>query len=49
VLLVPQMYNARRFNVSLDEFPRLVAVTDRCNELPAFRKAAPEQQPDAAS
>jgi len=48
VLLVPQMYNARRFDVSLDEFPRLVAITDRCNALPAFRKAAPEQQPDAA-
>ena len=49
VLLVPQMYNARRFNVSLDDFPKLVAITDRCNELPAFKKAAPEQQPDAAS
>jgi len=49
VLLVPQIYNARRFNVSLDEFPRLVAIAERCNELPAFRKAAPEQQPDAAS
>ena len=49
VLLVPQMYNARRFNVSLDDFPKLVAITDRCNELPAFKKAAPERQPDAAS
>ena len=49
VVLVPQMYNARRFNVSLDEFPKLVAITDRCNELPAFKKAAPEQQSDAAS
>ena len=48
-LLVPQMYNARRFSVSLDEFPRLVAITERCNELPAFKKAAPEYQPDAAS
>lgn len=48
-LLVPQVYNARRFNVSLDEFPRLVAITGRCNELAAFKKAAPEYQPDAAS
>ena len=47
-LLVPQMYNARRFNVPLDEFPRLVRIVDACNELAAFRKAAPEQQPDAA-
>ena len=46
--LVPQMYNARRFNVPLGEFPKLVATTDACNELSAFKKAAPEQQPDAA-
>ncbi len=47
-LLVPQVYNARRFQVPLDAFPKLVAATDACNELPAFVKAAPEQQPDAA-
>ena len=45
-LLVPQMYNARRFDVPLDEFPRLVAVADACNELQAFIDAAPENQPD---
>ena len=48
VLLVPQMYNARRFDVPLDEYPRLVAVTDACNELKAFIDAAPENQPDYA-
>jgi len=47
-LLVPQIYNARRFKVPLDEYPRLVAVTDACNELQAFRDAAPENQPDCA-
>jgi len=47
-LLVPQVYNARRFKVALDAFPRLVAAVDACNELDAFKKAAPEQQPDAA-
>jgi maleylacetoacetate isomerase len=47
-LLVPQMYNARRFKVPLDEYPRLVAVTDACNELQAFIDAAPENQPDFA-
>lgn len=46
VLLVPQMYNARRFGVPLDGYPRLVAVTDACNEVQAFRGAAPEKQPD---
>jgi maleylacetoacetate isomerase len=47
-VLVPQMYNARRFNVPLDEYPRLVAIADACNELQAFRDAAPENQPDYA-
>ena len=46
-LLVPQVYNARRFNVALEEFPKLVAIVDRCNELHAFRDAAPEAQTDA--
>ena len=45
--LVPQVYNARRFKVPLDDYPRLVAVTDACNELEAFIQAAPEQQPDS--
>ena len=48
-LLVPQMYNARRFNVSLDGFPKLVAIAERCNELQAFRDAAPESQTDAVA
>jgi maleylacetoacetate isomerase len=47
VLLVPQVYNARRFKVPLDDFPRLIAAADRCNELQAFRDAAPEAQIDA--
>ncbi len=47
-LLVPQVYNANRFRVSMDAFPKLVASVDACNELDAFKKAAPDQQPDAA-
>ncbi len=47
-MLVPQVYNARRFDVPLGDFPKLIAATDACNELEAFKKAAPEQQPDAA-
>ena len=47
-LLVPQMYNARRFSVPLDAFPRLVAAADACNQLQAFVDAAPENQPDYA-
>lgn len=47
-VLVPQMYNARRFGVDLDKYPALVAVDARCRELDAFARAAPEQQSDAA-
>ncbi|MCH9004213.1 MAG: maleylacetoacetate isomerase [Proteobacteria bacterium] len=47
-LLVPQMYNARRFEVALDDYPKLVAAVDHCNELQAFNAAAPEQQADAS-
>ena len=46
--LVPQVYNARRFKVALDDFPRLIAVTDACNALEAFMQAAPEQQADSS-
>lgn len=45
--LIPQVYNARRFTVPLDDFPRLIAVTDACNEIDAFVQAAPEQQADS--
>ena len=47
VLLVPQVYNARRFNVPLDNYPGIVWVTDYCNRHAAFDKAKPENQPDA--
>jgi maleylacetoacetate isomerase len=45
--LIPQVYNARRFKVPLDDYPRLVAITDACNELEAFKQAAPERQTDS--
>jgi len=47
VCLVPQVANARRFNVPLDAFPKIVAVDAACLALPAFDKARPENQPDA--
>lgn len=47
VLLVPQVYNARRFDIPLQDFPHLTRVVDHCNTLPAFISAAPEQQPDS--
>jgi len=45
--LIPQMYNARRFEVSLVAYPKLRAVEAHCNSLPEFSAAAPESQPDA--
>lgn len=47
VCLVPQVYNARRFKVPLDSYPKIVAVDAACNKLAAFDKARPENQPDA--
>jgi len=46
--LIPQIYNARRFNCDLAAMPRLVAIDAAARALPAFAKAAPEAQPDAA-
>jgi maleylpyruvate isomerase len=45
--LVPQVYNARRLNVPLDRFPKIVAADAACLKLAAFDKAKPESQPDA--
>lgn len=45
--LIPQLYNAARFDVSLVPFPRISQVREATLELPAFRKARPEAQPDA--
>jgi maleylacetoacetate isomerase/maleylpyruvate isomerase len=45
--LVPQIYNAQRFNVNLDALPRLMGVVERCNALPAFQQAHPSACPDA--
>lgn len=46
VFLVPQMTNARRFDVEL-RWPRLQAIEAECLELDAFRLSAAEHQPDA--
>lgn len=47
--LVPQMYNARRFETPLDDFPILTSIEAACLALPAFQQAAPENQADAAA
>jgi maleylpyruvate isomerase len=45
--LVPQVFNARRFQVPLDRFPKIVAADAACLKLAAFDKARPENQSDA--
>jgi maleylacetoacetate isomerase len=47
VYLVPQMYNARRFNCNLEAYPTLRAICAHLESLPAFANAVPEAQPDA--
>jgi maleylacetoacetate isomerase len=48
IYLVPQIFNARRFNIPLDAYPNIVSVEAACAAQPAFQEAAPARQPDAA-
>lgn len=45
--LVPQLFNARRFEVDLTPYPTLLAIDARCMQLQAFQDARPAAQPDA--
>ena len=47
VVLVPQIFNARRFDCRLDHVPTLMGIFDRCMELAPFVDAQPSRQPDA--
>ena len=42
ICLVPQMYNARRFNTPLDAYPQLVRINATCTVLDPFRRAHPD-------
>jgi maleylacetoacetate isomerase len=44
--LVPQIFNAQRFNCDLSNLPRILAVHEACMQLPAFQQAAPSRCPD---
>jgi len=48
ICLVPQLYNARRYECDLAPYPRLLAVEAACRALAAFEQARPEKQPDAS-
>ena len=45
--LVPQVANARRFDVAIESYPKIQAVDEACAAHDAFRAAAPAAQPDA--
>lgn len=47
VCLVPQVYNAERFECDLEPYPRLREITARCRALPAFAGAAPQPPAEA--
>ncbi len=47
ICLVPQVFNARRFEVDMTAFPVLKRINDHCLSLEAFADAAPEKQADA--
>jgi maleylacetoacetate isomerase len=46
ICLVPQVYNARRYQCDLDAYPTLVSIASHLESLPAFAAARPEAQPD---
>lgn len=46
--LIPQIYNALRFDVDMKDFSELKAIYDRCLELSDCQKAAPHNQPGAS-
>lgn len=47
VFIVPQLYNARRYDFPLDRYPRLRRCDAACAELEAFARARPDLQADA--
>jgi len=46
-VLVPQIFNAQRFDCRLDHVPTVMRVFDACMALPAFQAAQPSACPDA--
>jgi len=42
ICLIPQVYNARRFELDLSAFPKLLEIDRKCQEIAAFQEATPE-------
>jgi maleylacetoacetate isomerase len=45
--LVPQIFNARRYDSDLTPYPSVMRVFDECMKLEPFARAQPSRQPDA--
>ncbi|MFJ2990453.1 maleylacetoacetate isomerase [Collimonas sp. NPDC087041] len=45
--LIPQIFNAQRLKCDLSAMPTLMRIHENCQQLEAFVKAAPQNQPDA--
>ena len=46
VCLLPQVYNAQRFDFDFSDKPRITRIEQACLELPEFQRAHPDNQPD---
>jgi maleylacetoacetate isomerase/maleylpyruvate isomerase len=47
ICLVPQVFNAKRFDCPMDAYPTVMRIHDACQALPAFADSVPAKQPDA--
>ena len=48
VCLVPQIFNAKRFETRVEQYPLTMRIYDECMKLEAFERAAPGAQPEAS-
>ena len=46
--LVPQVFNAQRYECDLKPYPTVMKIFEECMQLDAFIAAQPARQPDAA-
>ena len=46
ICLIPQVYNALRFDCPMQDYPLISAIFCHCSDLPEFIAASPESQPD---
>ena len=49
ICLVPQVFNAKRFDCDLEPYPEIAKIFKLCMEVTAFAKAQPSNQPEADS